>query len=57
MVSEPQGAPRPRTAAVALGELGLERTSGQGRNKMGWSCSSPDWFWGLKVPEICGTQV
>lgn len=54
MVSKPQGAPRLGTAP---GELGLERKSGQGGNKMGWSHSSSDQFWGLKVPEICGPKV
>lgn len=57
MSSKPQGASRPGTAAAAPGELGLEKTSGQGGNKMGWSHSSPVQFWGLKVPEIYVTQV
>lgn len=42
---------------MTLGELGLEKTSEQGGNKVGWSYSSPDQFWELKGPEICRTQV
>lgn len=57
IMSEPQGAPRPGMAAVAPGDLGLENTSGREGNKMGWSHSSPAQFGGLKVSEICGTQV